>query len=405
MASKQHKIQTMTSVKSVCEQYGPILFTIDLFAAKRSSNTGKAPAKAKARQPPPVKPTMSAYRPAVSAEQETDFMSSLLGDMDTLKETALPSSKYTSKSRKRKPSPPGFNDKSSSPDTFASYRTPRSGRTSGRGDPFADNSSDGHMSDGFDLAQGPSSDDDVMMSPKKRVKIETSGIMPAIEGLGRMDVGVTDDVDYDSSFDEADMAAFMEVDEEQDVKPKKIESNTAISSRDKKPSKPLNSADSKPSWLSVYDSLAVATDESFGTLNTAASISPPTSNISALEEDGSFRFFWLDYMEHEGVLYFIGKTVDKTTKAYVSCCVTVMNLQRNLFVLPREYQLDEDGFKTDVVPEMSDIYQDFDRVRQQAGIKSWRGKFVKRKYAFEEPDVPKEETQWLKVVYGFNGQH
>lgn len=52
---------------------------------------------------------------------------------------------------------------------------------------------------------------------------------------------------------------------------------------------------------------------------------------------------------------------------------------------------------------MGDIYRDFDAVRKQAGIKSFKGKFVKRKYAFGEPDVPTGEKQWLKVVYSFSG--
>ena len=59
--------------------------------------------------------------------------------------------------------------------------------------------------------------------------------------------------------------------------------------------------------------------------------------------------------------------------------------------------------ETDVVPSLTDVYADFDRVRKKAGIKSWKAKFVKRKYAFGERDVPRRETQWLKVVYGFNG--
>jgi DNA polymerase alpha subunit A len=54
---------------------------------------------------------------------------------------------------------------------------------------------------------------------------------------------------------------------------------------------------------------------------------------------------------------------------------------------------------------MSEVYSDFDHVRQRASIKSWRGKFVKRRYAFGETDVPREETEWLKVVYPFEGNY
>lgn len=54
---------------------------------------------------------------------------------------------------------------------------------------------------------------------------------------------------------------------------------------------------------------------------------------------------------------------------------------------------------------MIDVYQDFDALRKRVGIKSFKGKFVKRKYAFGEPDVPTGESQWLKVVYPFSGKY
>jgi hypothetical protein len=39
------------------------------------------------------------------------------------------------------------------------------------------------------------------------------------------------------------------------------------------------------------------------------------------------------------VLYFIGKTLNKNSNSHVSCCVTVTNLQHNLFVLLHPFQL------------------------------------------------------------------
>jgi hypothetical protein len=44
-------------------------------------------------------------------------------------------------------------------------------------------------------------------------------------------------------------------------------------------------------------------------------------------------------------------------------------------------------------------------VRQKHGVEEWRAKFVQRKYAFEEQEVQKGESEWMKVVYGFNGEH
>ena len=61
--------------------------------------------------------------------------------------------------------------------------------------------------------------------------------------------------------------------------------------------------------------------------------------------------------------------------------------------------------ETDVVPTLADIYSDFDKLRQKARIGKFKAKFVKRKYAFGEKDVPREERQWMKVVYPFSGMY
>ena len=50
----------------------------------------------------------------------------------------------------------------------------------------------------------------------------------------------------------------------------------------------------------------------------------------------------------------------------------------------------------------SDVHSDFDWIRQKAGIEEWAAKFVTRKYAFEDPTVEKGESEWMKVVYGFD---
>jgi DNA polymerase alpha subunit A len=254
--------------------------------------------------------------------------------------------------------------------------------------------------------------DDLLFSPKKKVKTSGAfGVTPAIDRMGRMEMhSGTEDYDsaFDNSFDGVDIDAFMDLDEV-DVKPKNKKDHIDTSFDLKKELKPMNGVPNKASgsasWLSVYDTLSIAKDDTLGPLNNASS-SVNNSNISALELDGSLRFFWLDYLEHEGKLYFIGKLKDKTSGAWVSCCITVEGLQRNLFVLPREKRVEQDeegtSYETDEVPGLKDVYDDFDQVRRKAGIRTWKAKFVKRKYAFGEADVPKEAS-WLKVVYGFEG--
>jgi DNA polymerase alpha subunit A len=106
------------------------------------------------------------------------------------------------------------------------------------------------------------------------------------------------------------------------------------------PSAAKKEEDTKPSWLSVYDGLTVTS--AADTLGSTKATSVSSNNFKVLEDDGSLRFFWLDYMEHEGKLYFIGKIKEKGSGQWVSICVTVENLQRNLFVLPRVMKVEED---------------------------------------------------------------
>jgi DNA polymerase alpha subunit A len=371
-------------------------------ARKKVKDTSKAKAKPKAPPPPVVAPSISNYRPAVSEDQEQDLLDSILGGMDDVPITTH------KKSRKRKPSLE-FDGHSSSPPPPGRFSSYRSGGIVSSG--YEDTSSDGPIDDGPAVPDS----DDLLFSPKKKAKTNGAfGVTPAIGKMGRMEVhsGTEDYESFDNSFDGVDMDAFMDVDEE-DIKPMipKEEPTDAETGLDNKSFRPMNGVPNKdsdnPSWLSVYDSLSIAKDDSLGPLNTTSLSSVNNSNISALEPDGSLRFFWLDYLEHEGKLYFIGKLKDKDSGAWVSCCVTVEGLQRNLFVLPREKRVeqDEEGMlhETDEVPGMKDVYDDFDRVRRKAGIKSWKAKFVKRKYAFGEVDVPKEAS-WLKVVYGFDGK-
>ncbi|KAJ7282017.1 DNA polymerase family B-domain-containing protein [Mycena rebaudengoi] len=317
---------------------------------KKGKAKQQKPKPKAAAERPAVKPSINAYRKVVSKEEESDFMASLMGEMDTIP-TDLPP---LPKSRKRKPSPPP-------------YRSTLS---------YGDTSSDGPM-DNY-------SSDDLVLSPQKKFKTTSGGMTPAVE---RMQLVVPSSSDGEMSYEDIDMNDFMADDLEMEV-------DDAMPIDEPKESKP--EVDSGPTWLSVYDSLAVsASDDVLGPL--ATSSSTQSSTISALESDGSLRFFWLEYLEIEGRLYFIGKLKDKVTNTWVSCCITVENVQRNVFVLPRTIP-DEFG----EVPELADVYNDVDMLRKKAGIKSWKAKFVKRNYAFGEADVPREEAQWLKVVYGFN---
>ncbi|EKM50078.1 uncharacterized protein PHACADRAFT_213841 [Phanerochaete carnosa HHB-10118-sp] len=368
--------------------------------AKKKDTKPKAKGKAKPQPPPPAAPSISAYRRNYTEDQEQDFLGSIIGQMDSI----VPKAPVTARKRK----PDGGKPKA---------RTGGYERSANYAD--ADTSSDGLVDDGF--PSGPPSEDDLdVFSPKKKMKTEDSGVAPAIERMGKIHMassnGDEGDANMHDSFDNIDMDAFMEIDEDlldppskpapkavkkEEVQEIKLAPSQKLKSDEKK------SLDETPAWLSVYDSLTVTKDDTLGPAAGSSAKANGSKDASVLEEDGSLRFFWLDYLEYEGKLYFIGKTQDKKTRLWLSCCVTVENLERNLFILPRERRVEEDPetgelYETDVTPTLQDVYGDFDRVRKKAGINGFKAKFVKRRYAFGEKDVPRTETQWLKVVYGFD---
>lgn len=53
------------------------------------------------------------------------------------------------------------------------------------------------------------------------------------------------------------------------------------------------------------------------------------------QPERTLRMYWLDYLETNGVVHLIGKALDKMTGKYISCCVSIHGIERNLFVLPR----------------------------------------------------------------------
>ncbi len=96
---------------------------------------------------------------------------------------------------------------------------------------------------------------------------------------------------------------------------------------------------------------------------------------------------------------------------YQSCCVTIPNNQRNLFVLPRvksdpSKASGEDDEEDTAVERyaIGEVYGELKSVLQPTCIPhtqgaNWGAKPVTRTYAFEDPSIPREECQYLKVVY------
>lgn len=122
------------------------------------------------------------------------------------------------------------------------------------------------------------------------------------------------------------------------------------------------------------------------------------SYVVAESEERYVDMFWVDAVERRGVIYVYGKVASPTEPdKFVSCCAVVKGNMRNLFVLPRR---DDNGAYVD----MTSVHQEMKQILQPNCIPkvvgaSWAGKVVERNYAFEDPEVPREKTNYLKVVY------
>ncbi|KAG7160964.1 DNA polymerase alpha catalytic subunit-like [Homarus americanus] len=127
---------------------------------------------------------------------------------------------------------------------------------------------------------------------------------------------------------------------------------------------------------------------------------PLTTNA---EGDQVLRFYWLDayedYFKQPGIVYLFGKVWVESAQTHISCCVTVKNVERRIYILPRKKKV---NLKTneelgDIT--MMDVYEEFDStVSNKFKILQFRSRTVTKKYAFEKSEVP-QESEYLEVRY------
>uniref|UniRef100_A0AAQ4RCG8 DNA polymerase n=1 Tax=Gasterosteus aculeatus aculeatus TaxID=481459 RepID=A0AAQ4RCG8_GASAC len=147
-------------------------------------------------------------------------------------------------------------------------------------------------------------------------------------------------------------------------------------------------------------------EEDGGVDEAPAEIQVDSSQLPLVEQaDGEkvFRFYWLDAFEdpysQPGVVYLFGKVWIESATSHVSCCVTVKNIERTLYLLPREYKVNtKSGEVTDSPVEMIDVYQEFNELSEKFRIMKFKSKKVEKSYAFEIPDVP-TQSEYLEIRY------
>ncbi|KAI8892872.1 hypothetical protein BC833DRAFT_610404 [Globomyces pollinis-pini] len=212
---------------------------------------------------------------------------------------------------------------------------------------------------------------------KNQSKINTNEIMPSIK-LPELKIK-----SIQSSKSVKDMSKFL-------PKYEKIEKTLAV------PTIVSTTPSNNQKWKDIQDNLSITTQE----------IQPETTGAkssiseSVLEPEGHLYFFWIDAFEKNGLIYLFGKILQKTSGKYISCCVTVQGMERNLFVLPRQRKVDANDIETDIPVTIGDVYQEIEKIRRQYNIKQIKTKQVNRQYAFELPNIP-TESDYLKVLYPF----
>nr|DBA34120.1 TPA: hypothetical protein GDO54_001717 [Pyxicephalus adspersus] len=152
---------------------------------------------------------------------------------------------------------------------------------------------------------------------------------------------------------------------------------------------------------SCWDQMANETEPVTNDVQVDSSLLPLVT-----DEDGDqvFRFYWLDAYEDQynqpGVVYLFGKVWIESAEAYVSCCVSVKNIERTIYLLPRETRIQlPSGKDTGVPVTMMNVYQEFnDHIAEKYRIMKFKSKKVEKNYAFEIPDVP-ASSEYLEVRY------
>ena len=195
--------------------------------------------------------------------------------------------------------------------------------------------------------------------------------------------------------------------EEQQVKIK--QESSAAKDAPKKPAIPSAAMTSsfKPDAMAAESSAGSSVTTSMS--SSSASLEKFVSTSPTDPDEQYLDFFWMDIAERANgeILLFGkvavppeqagGKTQSSSKPEFVSCCALVKHNVRNLFVLPRKNQDGEYESMQDVHMEVNKLIKGSVMPRSEGA--TWRGKVVKRKYAFEDGSIPREETDYLKVVY------
>ncbi|XP_071798357.1 DNA polymerase alpha catalytic subunit-like [Asterias amurensis] len=206
-----------------------------------------------------------------------------------------------------------------------------------------------------------------------------------------------ENVDFDNEIDEFDLEDVKEpVKEEQAVKKEAQVSQP----QPMKKAYVHPDACSSTGWETIREEAEDNKDAVAMDIQVNSASLPMTTNEAG---DQVLRFFWLDAYEdpykQPGTVYLFGRVWIESAKIYVSCCLTVKNLERVIYLLPRETAVDiKTKQNTGQEVTMTDVYHEFDELTNKYKIMRYRSKKVTKQYCFEKEGVP-AESEYLEVRY------
>ncbi|KAF8466428.1 DNA polymerase alpha catalytic subunit [Kalaharituber pfeilii] len=328
-------------------------------------------------------------KPAVTTEDDEAFMADLLGDFDnTTTATAMSFSnrrriKGESGSKTRRMSPP-IQRNANTLDVKVEPGSPSKGIRSSPPPFIAETFHDEY--DEYESMNTKFADDDIIMNDMSEPPSS-----PTVKAVQRKTGAMALD-------DEDDDVAVMEIKGVQSLK------GATVNISGSRPTPKVEETKSLPAKVAAVDSSSwKRVTANLNVTNVTSSDSIGVGKLDprdALDEDGSLKFFWLDYTEVGGSLCLFGKVRVKDTKKYASCFVKVDEIERVLYFLPREYRM-RNRVQTEEEVVMENVFDEIYSLMKKHKVEPFRAQTYKRKYAFELPDIPKE-SDYLQVKYSYS---
>lgn len=214
-----------------------------------------------------------------------------------------------------------------------------------------------------------------------------------------------DDFGDDDLGDAEAIQALTNVETNPDEKPTvKVKVETIEKKTDRKCALPQKSTEisGDSAWETILEN-----EESHQEVLSDVNVDSSSLPLQEFEGEKVLKFFWFDAYEDRfklpGTVYLFGKVWIESAKTYVSCSVAVKNIERQIFILPREKKHEVDGTVTSEPVSFIDVYQEFnEKIATKHKIMKFISRKVQKAYAFEIEDVP-VTSEYMEVRYSADG--